>query len=132
MTKFISTSKIHSNQSININERGKVGIENSKDPTTFINYSQKIYLYENLEDYNPTKKRRVLIVFDDIIADMESNKKLSPKVTKLFLRGKELNISLVFISQSYFKVPKTKCSTLYYDENSKQKRTLTNSFKSFV
>ena len=79
MTKFISTSKIHSNQSININERGKVGIENSKNPTTFINYSHTIYgVYENLEDYNPTKKRRVLIVFDDIIADMESNNKTKP------------------------------------------------------
>ena len=58
MTKFIATSKIHSNQSININERGKVGIENSKNPTTFINYSHTIYgVYENLEDYNPTKKK---------------------------------------------------------------------------
>ena len=46
-------------------------------------------------------------MFDDMIADMESNKKLSPKVTELFLRGRKLNISLVFISQSYFKVPKT-------------------------
>ena len=45
-------------------------------------------------------------MFDDMIADMESNKKLSPIVTELFLRGKKLNISLVFISQSYFKVPK--------------------------
>ena len=45
-------------------------------------------------------------MFDDMIADMESNKKLSPKVTELFLRAKKLNISLVFISQSYFKVPK--------------------------
>ena len=60
-----------------------------------------------MEDYNPTKKTRVLIVFDDMIADMESNKKLSPIVTELFLRGRKLNISLVFISQSYFKVPKT-------------------------
>ena len=46
-------------------------------------------------------------MFDDMIADMESNKKLSPIVTELFLRGRKLNISLVFISQSYFKVPKT-------------------------
>ena len=46
-------------------------------------------------------------MFDNMIADMESNKKLSPKVTELFLRGRKLNISLVFISQSYFKVPKT-------------------------
>ena len=60
-----------------------------------------------MEDYNSTKKRRVLIKFDDIIAHMESNKKLSPVVTELFLRGRKLNISLVFISQSYFKVPKT-------------------------
>ena len=63
-------------------------------------------VYENLEDYNPTKKRRVLIVFDDLIVDMESNKKLSP-ATELFLRGRKLTISLFFISQFYFKVPKT-------------------------
>ena len=58
-----------------INSREKVGIENVKNPKAFIDYSQKIYdVYENLEDYNPKKKSRVLIVFDDIIADMESNK----------------------------------------------------------
>ena len=60
-----------------------------------------------MEDYNPTKKRRVLIVFNDMIEDMELNEKLSPIVTELFLRGRKLNISLVFISQSYFKMPKT-------------------------
>ena len=60
-----------------------------------------------MENYNPTKKRRVLIVCDDMIADMESNKKLSPIVTELFLRRSKLNILLVFISQSYFKGPKT-------------------------
>ena len=49
----------------------------------------------------------MLIVFDDKIADIESNEKLKPIVTELFLRGRKLNISLVFISQSYFKVPKT-------------------------
>ena len=64
-------------------------------------------LIQNLENYNRTKKRRLLIVFDDMIADMESNKKLSPKVIGLFLRERNLNISLVFISQSYLKVPKT-------------------------
>ena len=68
---------------------------------------QKHDVYENLEDYNPKKKRRVLIVFDDMIADMKSNKKLSPIVTELFLRGRKLNVLLVFISQTYFKVPKT-------------------------
>ena len=50
---------------------------------------------------------RVLIVFDNVIAAMESNEKLSPIVTELFLRRKKLNIWLVFISQSYFKVPNT-------------------------
>ena len=60
-----------------INGREKVGIENLKNPKAFIDYSQTIDdVYENLEDYNPTKKRRVLIVFDDMIADMESHKKM--------------------------------------------------------
>ena len=91
-----------------VNGKEKVGIANLKNPNAFIDYSQTIdEVYENLEDYNPTKKRRVLIVFDDMIADMESNKKLSTIVTELFLRRRKLNISLVFISQSYFKVPKT-------------------------
>ena len=62
----------------------------------------------------------MLIVFDDMIADMESNNKLSPIVTALFLRGRKLNILPFFISQSYFKVLKTKnkCDTLFYHENS--------------
>ena len=59
-----------------------------------------------MEDYNPTKKRRVSIEFDDMIPDMESNKKLGPLVTDVFLRGKKFNICLAFVSQSYFKVPK--------------------------
>ena len=78
-----------------------------KNQKTFIDYSQTTDdVYESLEDYNPTMKRTVLIVFDYMIADMESNKKLSPIVAELFLRQRKLNISLVFISQSYFKVPK--------------------------
>ena len=91
-----------------IKGRKKVRIENLKIPKAFVDYSQTIDdVYENLEDYNPTKKRRVLIAFDDTIADMKSNKNLSSKFTELFLRGRKLYISLVFISQSYFKVPKT-------------------------
>ena len=73
-----------------------------------MDYSRAIDdVYKNLEDFIPTKKRRVLIAFDDIVVDMESNKKLSPIVTELFLRGRKINISVVFISQSYFKLPKT-------------------------
>ena len=55
---------------------------------------------------NPNKKLKILIVFDDVIADMLSNKKLNPIVTESFIRGRKLNISLVFITQPYFAVPK--------------------------
>ena len=63
-------------------------------------------VYKNIQDYNPEKKRKVLIIFDDMIADMINNKKLNPIVTELFIGGRKLNISIVFITQSYFKVPK--------------------------
>ena len=63
-------------------------------------------IYGSIEDYNPNKKRKILIVFDDMIADMLINKKLNPIVTELFIRDRKLNISLVFITQSYFAVPK--------------------------
>ena len=55
-------------------------------------------IYKNIEEYNPNKKHKILIVFDDIIADMLSNKKLNPIVTELFIRDRKLNISLVFIT----------------------------------
>ena len=63
-------------------------------------------VYKNIDEYNPGKKRKILIFFDDRIADMINNKKLSSIVTELFIRGRTLNVSLVFIRQSYFKVPK--------------------------
>ena len=62
-------------------------------------------VYKNIGNYNPGKKRKILIVFDDMIADMINNKKLNPVVTELFIRGIKLNISIVFITQSNFKVP---------------------------
>ena len=63
-------------------------------------------IYKNIEEYNPSKKRKILIVFDDMSNKMLSNKILNSVVTELLLRGRKLNISLVFIKQSYFKVPK--------------------------
>ena len=63
-------------------------------------------VYKNIGEYNVDKERKILIVCDDIIADMVNNKKLNSIVTELFIRGRKLNISLVFITQSYFKVPK--------------------------
>ena len=65
-----------------------------------------IQIYKNIEEFNPNKELKILIKFDDIIADMLSHKKLNPIVTELFIRGKKLNISIVFITQSYFAVPK--------------------------
>ena len=63
-------------------------------------------VYKNINDYNEDKERKILIVFDDMIADMINNKKLNSIVTDFFIRGRKLNISLVFIIQSYFKFPK--------------------------
>ena len=63
-------------------------------------------VYKNIEDYNPGKECKILIVFDDMIADMINNKNLHSIITELFIRGRKLNISIVFIMQSYFKVPK--------------------------
>ena len=63
-------------------------------------------VYKNIGDYNPDPENKILMVFDNMIADIIHNKKLDSIVTELFIRGRKLNISLVFITQSYFKVPK--------------------------
>ena len=63
-------------------------------------------IYKNIEEYNPNKTRKILIAFDDVIADMLSNKRLNSILTGLFIRGRKLNISIVFIIQSTFAVPK--------------------------
>ena len=63
-------------------------------------------IYKNTVEYNANKKRKILIVFDDMIVDMLCYKKLHPIVTELFIRGRKLNTSLVFITQSYFAIPK--------------------------
>ena len=63
-------------------------------------------VYKNINEYNPDKENKILIVFDDMIADVIHNKKLNSIVTELFIRGRKLNISFVFITQSHFKVPK--------------------------
>ena len=85
----------------------KVGIDHFNDPKTYIEYSNNMHkVYKNIDDYNPDKDNKNLIVFDDIIPDMINNTKLNSIVTDLFIRGRKLNISLCFITQSYFKVPK--------------------------
>ena len=59
-------------------------------------------IYKKIEEYNPNKKRKILIIFCDMTADMPTNNKLNPIITGLFIRGRKLNIFLVFIRQHYF------------------------------
>ena len=88
-----------------INKREKVGLDHFDDPKAFIEYSNDMQdAYKNIEDYNPKNNRKILIVFDDMIADIINNNKLDSVVSILFTRGRKINISIVFIRQSYFKV----------------------------
>ena len=89
-----------------INKKESIGLKYFNDPKAFIEYSNDMRdVYKNINDYNQDKENEILIVLDDMIADMINNKKLNSIVTDLFIRGRKLNISLVFITQSYFKVP---------------------------
>ena len=90
-----------------INKREKVGLDHFNDPKAFIDYSNDMQdVYKNIDKYNTDKERRILTVLDDVIADMINNKKVTSIITELFTRGRKLKISLVFITQSYFKVLK--------------------------
>ena len=78
-------------------------LKHFNDSKAFIEYSNDLDdIYKNIEEYDRNKKAKISIVFDDMIADMLSNKKLKLIVTALFIRDRKLNISLVFITQSYF------------------------------
>ena len=90
-----------------INKIEGVGINYFKDSKAFIEYSNDMHdVYKNIDDDNPDKENKVLIVFDDMIADMIHNKTLNSIATEFFIRGRKLNYSLIFVTQSYFKVPK--------------------------
>ena len=90
-----------------INKIERVGINHFNDPKVFIEYSNDMRdVYKNVNYYNLDKEKKILMVFDDMITDMINNKKLKSIVTELFIRERKLNISPVFITQSYFKVPK--------------------------
>ena len=90
-----------------INKRESVGSKHCNDSKAFIEYSNDMHdVYKNIDNYNLNKENKILIVFDDMIADMINNKKLNSILTELFIICRKLNISLVFISQTYFKVPK--------------------------
>ena len=86
-------------------------------------------IYENIEEYNLNKKHKILIPFDDLIANMVYNKKVNPIVTELYIRGRKLNISLVFLHNPIFlnqNKSQTKFYTLFYYKNAKQTRASTN------
>ena len=90
-----------------INRKESTGLKHFNDSKAFIEYTNDMNdVYESIEEYNSNKKRKILIVFDDTIAGMISNKKLNLIVTEIFIRGRKLNICFVFITQSYFAMPK--------------------------
>ena len=90
-----------------IKKRKDAQIKHLNDPNAFIECSNTMYdVYENIHDYNPSTKRKILIIFDDMIADIMTNKKFQAIIKELFIRRRKLSISLVFITQSYFSVPK--------------------------
>ena len=90
-----------------IKNRENAGIKHVNDSNVFIEYSNTMDdVYKNIDYYNPMRKRKILIIFNDTIADIMTNKKFRSIIKELFIRCRKLNISLLFITQSYFSVPK--------------------------
>ena len=90
-----------------IKKREDAGINYFNDPNAFIECSNTMVdVYENIDNYNLNRKIQILIVFDDMITDIKTNKKLEAIIKELFTRCRKLNISPVFTTQSYFSVPK--------------------------
>ena len=99
-----------------ITKREDAGIKNVNNPNAFIVCSNTMDdVYEDIDNYNPKRNKKVLIVFDDMIADIMSNKKFQAIIKELFIRCRKLNILLVFITQYYFSVPKdVRLNTKHY------------------
>ena len=90
-----------------INNHENAGIKHLNYSKAFIDCSNTMDdVYENIDHYSPNRKRKLLIVFDDMIADIMTNKKFQSIIKGLFIKSRKINISLVFITQSYFSVPK--------------------------
>ena len=88
-------------------KKERTGSNYFNDSKAFIEYWNGIDdIYKNVKEYNPNKKRKILIIFHGMIIDILINKKLNPIVTELFIRGRKLSISLLFIALSYFAAPK--------------------------
>ena len=110
LTKFICTQKIYIQiqiqykyEQILIKKRENTGIKCFNDPNAFIECSSTMEdVYENINDYNSSRKRKILITFDDVIADIMTNEKFKAIIKELFIRCRKLNISLVFITVLFF------------------------------
>ena len=90
-----------------INKRESIRLKHFNDPKAFIEYSNEMQdAYKNIEEYNIGKRHNILIVFDDMTADMINKKTLNSIVTELFIRRRKLNIFLVFFTQLHFNVLK--------------------------
>ena len=89
-----------------INKREQGGIKNLNDPHAFIEYSNDMNdALDDINNYNKNRDRKVLIIFDDMIADIMKSEKFKAIVKELFIRCRKLNISVVFITRSYFRTP---------------------------
>ena len=99
-----------------IKKHEDVRIKHLNNTITFIEYSNTMNdVYENINDHNPKKDKNVLIVFDDMILHIITNKQFQAIIKELFIRCRKLNISLVFITQSYFSIPKdVKLNSTHY------------------
>ena len=90
-----------------INRREQAGIKNLDDPKAFIEYSDDMNdALDDINNYNKDRDKKVLIVFDDMIADIEYNKNFKRIIKELFYRASKINISIIFITQSYFRALK--------------------------
>ena len=99
-----------------IEKRKNAGIKYLNDQKAFIERPNSMDdVYEDIDEYNPTRKRKICFVFDDMIADIMSNKTFQAAVEELFIRCRKLNILLVFMSQSYFSIPRdVRLNLLHY------------------
>ena len=90
-----------------IKNRENAGIKHLTESKAFVDCSNTMDdVYENVDDHNLNRKRKVLIVFDDMVADIMANKKFQSIIKELFISCRKINILLVFMTQSYFSVPK--------------------------
>ena len=111
-----------------IKNHKNVGIKHLNDSKAFIECSNTINdVYENIDHYNPNRKRKMLIFFDNMIADIMTKTKFQSIIKELFIRFRKLNISLVFITQSYFSVPENvRLSLTHFIMKINNKRELQN------